>query len=190
MANDPRKSSLSSVYENFLTNVLKFQSDNFFISELDQKVQLLNLVAKNRLLSTMIIDDQLTISETPINFRTSVNPKLLKNTVIKFYETIVKRDCKSILDFDFLDLELLSQNSFVGTDVMVPLQKVDKLEDMHRLVLLFLWLSQRFPTLFIDKDSAMEVKALVEKRINQELVNVERANSFFLDRSNGYEPRR
>ncbi|CQB90287.1 Mitochondrial degradasome RNA helicase subunit C terminal [Chlamydia trachomatis] len=61
---------------------------------------------------------------------------------------------------------------------------------MHRLVLLFLWLSQRFPTLFIDKDSAMEVKALVEKRINQELVNVERANSFFLDRSNGYEPRR
>lgn len=65
---------------------------------------------------------------------------------------------------------------------MVPLQKVDKLEDMHRLVLLFLWLSQRFPTLFIDKDSAMEVKALVEKRINQELVNVERANSFFLDR--------
>ena len=61
---------------------------------------------------------------------------------------------------------------------MVPLQKVDKLEDMHRLVLLFLWLSQRFPTLFIDKDSAMEVKALVEKRINQELVNVERANSF------------
>ena len=49
---------------------------------------------------------------------------------------------------------------------------------MHRLVLLFLWLSQRFPTLFIDKDSAMEVKALVEKRINQELVNVERANSF------------
>ena len=49
----------------------------------------------------MIIDDQLTISETPINFRTSVNPKLLKNTVIKFYETIVKRDCKSILDFDF-----------------------------------------------------------------------------------------
>lgn len=190
MANDPHKSSLSSVYENFLTNVLKFQSDNFFISELDQKVQLLNLVAKNRLLSTMIIDDQLTISETPINFRTSVNPKLLKNTVIKFYETIVKRDCKSILDFDFLDLELLSQNSFVGTDVMVPLQKVDKLEDMHRLVLLFLWLSQRFPTLFIDKDSAMEVKALVEKRINQELVNVERANSFFLDRSNGYEPRR
>lgn len=112
----------------------------------------------------MIIDDQLTISETPINFRTSVNPKLLKNTVIKFYETIVKRDCKSILDFDFLDLELLSQNSFVGTDVMVPLQKVDKLEDMHRLVLLFLWLSQRFPTLFIDKDSAMEVKALVEKK--------------------------
>ena len=48
---------------------------------------------------------------------------------------------------------------------MVPLQKVDKLEDMHRLVLLFLWLSQRFPTLFIDKDSAMEVKALVEKEL-------------------------
>ena len=43
--------------------------------------------------------------------------------------------------------------------------KVDKLEDMHRLVLLFLWLSQRFPTLFIDKDSAMEVKALVEKEL-------------------------
>ncbi|CAX43680.1 ATP-dependent RNA helicase, mitochondrial precursor, putative [Candida dubliniensis CD36] len=186
MANNPKKNSLSSVYENFLTNVLKFQNDNFFISELDQKVQLLNLVSKDRFLSTMIIDDQLTISETPISFRTSNNPKLLQNTVIQFYKTIVKRDCKSILDFGFLDLELLSQTSFVDTNVMVPLQKVEKLEDMHKLVLLFLWLSQRFPTLFIDKDSAMEVKALVEKRINQELVNVERANSFYSDRLKGY----
>ena len=85
----------------------------------------------------MIIDDQLTISETPINFRTSVNPKLLKNTVIKFYETIVKRDCKSILILTFrfriVITEFICWYRCYGT-----ITKVDKLEDMHRLVLLFL----------------------------------------------------
>ena len=64
----------------------------------------------------------------------------------------------------------------LNKNIKIPLGNVEQLESMHKLILLFLWLSQRFPTLFIDKQSAMELKALVEKRITEELNNVRRMN--------------
>ncbi|KAM9920647.1 hypothetical protein OXX59_007067 [Metschnikowia pulcherrima] len=49
------------------------------------------------------------------------------------------------------------------------LEILTELEKNHKVVLVFMWLSQRWPTIFVDKESASEIKTLIEKRIDEEL---------------------
>ncbi|KAI5951841.1 SUV3 [Candida jiufengensis] len=176
MTNYSTEAPLSETLQHFISNTMKFKSELYFIADLEVKTGLLEMISKDNKLKNMTIDDQLTLSETPINLHGPMNKQLVVPTVKKFFKNIVERECKSVFDFEFLDLPLLSAKPMISKNIHIPLDNVEKLESMHKLLLLFLWLSQRFPTLFIDKQSAMELKALVEKRISEELNNARRMN--------------
>lgn len=45
------------------------------------------------------------------------------------------------------------------------------LEQIHKVITLFLWLSYRFPCNFVDRDGAMELKELCERRLNSNLAS-------------------
>lgn len=170
------KLQLSDVLRQYFLTMITTNSELYFVSEWDQKVQLLDMISSNDYLSLMSIDDQLTLCETPIGLSKARGSESTLNTILDFFSTIVGRKCRSIFDYDFLDLKLIAKRQVLNPDLYSALQSVDRLENMHKMLLLFMWLSQRYPTLFIDKESAFEMKALVEKRINEELSNVERFN--------------
>lgn len=176
MTNYSTESPLSETLSHFINSTLNFKSELYFLADLEVKTGILEIISKDKLLKNMTIDDQLTLSETPVSIHGPMNRELVIPTVKKFFKNIVERDCKTIFDFGFLDLHLLSAKPLLNKNIKIPLGNVEKLESMHKLTLLFLWLSQRFPTLFIDKKSAMELKALVEKRITEELNNIRRVN--------------
>ena len=176
MTNYSTTSPLSETLSRFISSTSNFKSDLYFLADLEVKTGILDIISKDKLLKNMTIDDQLTLSETPISIHGPMNRELVIPTVKKFFKTIVERSCKTVFDFGFLDLHLLSAKPMLNKNIKIPLGNVEQLESMHKLILLFLWLSQRFPTLFIDKQSAMELKALVEKRITEELNNVRRMN--------------
>ncbi|KAI5964646.1 SUV3 [Candida pseudojiufengensis] len=176
MTNYSTKNPLSDTLQHFIANTMNFKSELYFIADLEIKTGLLDLISKDKNLKDMTIDDQLNLSETPINLHGPMNKKMVVPIVKKFFKNIVQRKCKSAFDFDFLDLNLLGAKPIISKNIHVHLDNVEKLESMHKLLLLFLWLSQRFPTLFIDKQSAMELKTLVEKRISEELNNVRKMN--------------
>lgn len=176
MTNYSTESPLSETLSHFINSTLNFKSELYFLADLEVKTGILEIISKDKLLKNMTIDDQLTLSETPVSIHGPMNRELVIPTVKKFFKNIVERDCKTIFDFGFLDLHLLSAKPLLNKNIKISLGNVEKLESMHKLTLLFLWLSQRFPTLFIDKKSAMELKALVEKRITEELNNIRRMN--------------
>lgn len=88
-----------------------------------------------------------------------------------------------------LDLELL-QDNYVATR-----KYLNKLETLHKGVIVWLWLSYRFMGVFVNRELAAHVKGLVEKRIEETLQQMsfdfdqmrrrrERAISDILDREN------
>lgn len=184
------KVQLSDVLRSYFLTMLTTRHGLYFVSEWDQKVELLDLISLDKHLSRMSIDDQLTLCETPIGLAKAKGSQVMLQAVHDFFKTIVDRDCKSIFDYKFLDLELISQRAVINSDLNVTLKNVDNLENMHKMLLLFMWLSQRFPTLFIDKESALEMKVLVEKRITEELTNIERLNKLGGRSSNSYHRHR
>ncbi|KAI5957543.1 SUV3 [Candida theae] len=176
MTNHSTESPLSETLSHFISSTSNFKSDLYFLADLEVKTGILEIISKDKVLKNMSVDDQLTLSETPVSIHGPMNKELVIPTVKKFFKNIVERSCKTVFDFGFLNLQLLSAKPLLNKNIKVPLGNVEELESMHKLILLFLWLSQRFPTLFIDKQSAMELKALVEKRITEELNNVRRMN--------------
>ncbi|CAI5756974.1 unnamed protein product [Candida verbasci] len=183
MSNYSTSKPLSDILEKFEHDFKDHKMKDYFISDTDSRLEILKLISNTKQLKIMSIDDQLILSESPINLRFAKNNKILLPTVVKFFKCIVDRDCKSVFDFKFLNLELLSKKSNATEKVKNILLNVQVLEDMHKLLLLFMWLSQRWPTFFIDKESSMEVKAVVEKRITEELTNIRRINKLHTNKT-------
>ncbi|TPX62421.1 hypothetical protein PhCBS80983_g00470 [Powellomyces hirtus] len=70
-------------------------------------------------------------------------------------------------------LECLMEDSVVLGDH--PPQTIDQLKDLeaqHRLIILYMWLSQRFPETFTDLDNALYLKRKCEDLIDRGLANL------------------
>lgn len=146
---------------------------NYFLADFEQQYELLDIFLGAGLHERMTIEDQLQLCLAPVNFRTADTAVI--ETAIRFFDAILRCESKTVFDFDFLhstilllDLSLMSSQE----KVMAVLQA---LETDHKLVLVFMWLSQRWPTIFVDKEGASDIKTLVEKRISEELLYLRRA---------------
>lgn len=142
------------------------------ITELDTRRLILEKFLESGINGKLTADDQLRLSIAPINLKRAS----------EFTKDIVERYLKNICNSKSLDIIQLRVNDpVVMKNDPSPLMSyesaisvVGKLEELHKLTLLFLWLSQRWPTLFTEKEGATDLKSLIEKRITEELANLKR----------------
>lgn len=165
----PLKASISIVTEFGKTNV---NSDLFFLTKIDNRMDIMRLMMTGGLYKELTTEDQLRLSIAPINF--SKPGGVVQKTTYEYVQNIAKPQAKSILDFNFLPLPLLQEDPKKSRTLEMAevMEKLSVLEETHKLVLLFMWLSQRWPYLFVDIESAHDWKLLIEKRISEELSNL------------------
>ncbi|KAM9909096.1 hypothetical protein OXX69_005737 [Metschnikowia pulcherrima] len=140
---------------------------NFFLSEFEDQTQVIQLICSHGLDSRITLEDQLRLAQVPVNLR-NAEAEVIKQT-LRFFECIADTQSKSVLDLDFLRLSMLGAEPSVYNSSDQILEILTELEKNHKVVLVFMWLSQRWPTIFVDKESASEIKTLIEKRIDEEL---------------------
>lgn len=77
-------------------------------------------------------------------------------------------DCtgKSVLDFEELDIELLEDKYEPSREYL------QRIERLHKSLVIFMWLSYRFHGLFLDRELAMHIRSLTEKRIEDTLAHL------------------
>lgn len=156
------------------------ESSIYSINEVTDRFETLRLLLREDLYRHTTLDDQLILSLAPINVAVAL-PQVLE-TAIRFFSSIAHTQTNTIFDFNFLHEKVIAQPSSSSSSMQEAVETLQLLEDNHRQILLFMWLSQRWPTLFVDRESALDMKSLIEKRIAQELLNLRRVNS---DRRSG-----
>lgn len=157
----------------FVKDIKNSNLSFYEINEIDARAEILKIFMEEDLYKRTTVQDQLTLSLAPVNLDISAT---VKQIAIKLFKNVADCTSKTIFDFDFLQPDIIKNSSRVTAQPLQVILTLQKLEDMHKIVLLFLWLSQRWPTLFIDKESAFDMKSLIEKRITQELSNLRRIN--------------
>lgn len=147
--------------------------NNFCLADFEHQTQIIELLHHEKFLDRLTVDDTLQLAQTPVNLQMASSAVI--DSTIAYLECIALRDCKSVFEFGFLPQEILESapNSERSTDSI--LATLGELETSHKLVLVFMWLSQRWPTIFVDRESASEVKTLIEKRISEELASLRKA---------------
>ncbi|KAK6465358.1 P-loop containing nucleoside triphosphate hydrolase protein [Scheffersomyces coipomensis] len=175
MSKFPPSQPFYDILQAFAVETVQLKSNNYFITELDFRYEILKLFLREDLYKELNIEDQLVLSLAPINLNMASDQ--VKETAFKFFQMIRNCESKNIFDFNFLNQSVITQTPKITASVGDTVNLLTTLEDYHKLVLLFMWLSQRWPTLFVDKESASDMKSLIEKRISQELINMRRMNS-------------
>lgn len=156
----------------FEGEVLKVKMMNYFLSDFEHQSQILKLLVKNKFHETIPIEDQVRLALVPMNLN-FVAPVVVE-TALKFFECILTCESKTVFDFNFLHTTLLQSEPTLANSYERVFGTLEALETNHKLVLVFMWLSQRWPTLFVDKESALDIKTLIEKRISEELLCLRR----------------
>lgn len=156
----------------FYEVLLKFKEEieptlnqDFCVSEVDPRIAVLEFFLRLDLYKRITVDDQLTLSLAPMQALGNKSAEVIHT----FLTAIANNTPKSVFQCDIVDKKLLSRSARPLMRLGDAMGTLSELEEMHKLVLLFLWLSQRWPTLFIDKELATDLKLLIEKRISQEL---------------------
>lgn len=150
-------------------NKKPINSTIFKLTQVEQRIEIMKLLMVDRLYKQLPIEDQIKLSIAPI---ARFDSEIFRDTSLKFINNIVNKTSKNVLDFGFLPLKILSEDSSRKSHSDTIIEKITNLEDCHKLVMLFMWLSQRFPYLFVDIESAYDWKSLIEKRISEELYHL------------------
>lgn len=162
-ASKPLKNAVAQFYR----DIRKSRLDNYFLSEFEHQTQLILLMEDRGLTSELTLEDQLRLVQTPINLQ-NADPEIVEST-IDFLKCISRGTSKTVFDLGFLHKDILTEAATLQKSSEQILEMLARLENDHKLVLVFMWLAQRWPTYFIDKESASEVKTMIEKRISEEL---------------------
>ncbi|KAI4116953.1 MAG: hypothetical protein LQ345_002728 [Seirophora villosa] len=108
----------------------------------------------------LTISDRIIFCASPASLKDDTQRPVLR----AFAECVGNKGGGGILDIRALDLELLNQQVIVGSK-----DYLQKLESLHKSLILYLWLSYRFAGIFSTQALAFYVKSLVEEKIQQTL---------------------
>ncbi|KAJ9604358.1 RNA helicase [Cladophialophora chaetospira] len=102
------------------------------------------------------LSQRLILTAAPANITSSATQEVLK----AFAECVAERRQVTVIDIPEVKLEVLEQ------PVSGEKTYLERLEDLHKSLVLYLWLSYRFLGTFKDREMAMYAKEMVEERIN------------------------
>ncbi|KAH3681983.1 hypothetical protein WICPIJ_007054 [Wickerhamomyces pijperi] len=169
MSEFPRGTSFVDVIKRFSEEV--DESRNFTIANTENRINMVG-VFKNMKNSSnrMMISDQLRISTAPISTRLGN----FENVIREFCEGISRSQSKTIFQYDSLNFSVL--------DVPVPVDPkecrlmLEEIETLHKYVMCWMWMNIRYPTLFVDREAAVDLKNSLEERIEDLIDNLKMAN--------------
>lgn len=161
--------TLSLAIRRFKKEFSEQPSTNYFLMDTRTKAQMPDFLRARKLDEVLTIDNQLRLALVPINLSLDAGAA---GHVFKILGPIVNKEPKTIFELGFLNLHVLGASRVSEEDKTEIYERLEILEMNHKLTLVFLWLAQRWPSIYIDKTSASEVKALLEKRISEELAQL------------------
>lgn len=105
------------------------------------------------------IHDRIVFCASPANLRHSGMAPILA----AFARCVAKNSSGALLDIPELRLDVLDE------DITPDRGYMERLESLHKALILYLWLSYRFAGVFISQAMAFHVKGLVEEKIDKML---------------------
>ncbi len=133
------------------------ESKLYSIADLKPRFRIANVLNQ---VYGLTFSDQVKLSMAPVN----LNETILISAFIQFSRAIANLTSKSISDFgDIIDLKILNLPRPYNSAQLSSFEILDKVLN------LFLWLSNRFPNIMVDRLSARQLKNLCELRIDQTL---------------------
>ncbi|KXX76115.1 ATP-dependent RNA helicase suv3, mitochondrial [Madurella mycetomatis] len=112
------------------------------------------------------ISDRCVFLHVPINFKDENQVEALK----AFAKCVAEMGSGHLLDFDEIDLDVLEAPR--PTTAAEQGQHLHRLESLHMIITMYLWLSYRYQGVFQSQNLAFRVKEMVEAKINEHLENV------------------
>ena len=129
----------------------------FKLCDLKEQVGIANIIQSVPNLTTR---DRITLCASPAN---SKGQNGMAAVLQAFATCIAENSSGALLDFPQLEIGLLDE------EITLDRRYMERLESLHKALILYLWLSYRFAGVFIDQTMAFYVKGLVEERINKML---------------------
>ena len=110
----------------------------------------------------LTVNDRIIFCASPASVKDKNDP--MKPVLQALAECVASNSGGGILDIPGLDLELLEMEITVGSRAFL-----EKLEALHKALILYLWLSYRFAGVFNTQAMAFYIKTLVEDKIQKVL---------------------
>ena len=149
----PNDTLLSVIMERFKKEVSK--SKIYEIAEIDERTKIVQVLESIR---GMLLTDMLRIATAPIS------PRLpdFQSVLYGYGFNVCRNQTKNCFEFDFLDFTLLKEKIW-------DVQDLSHLENLHKYLMVWMWMNNRYPELFVIRESATDAKNLIEERIEETL---------------------
>ncbi|KAL8829504.1 MAG: hypothetical protein Q9191_001976 [Dirinaria sp. TL-2023a] len=95
------------------------------------------------------------------------------HVVVAFAKCVANNTSGALLDIPQLNLDILDRETSVN---VTNREYLAELEQLHKGLILYLWLGYRFVGVFKDQDMALYVKNIVEEKINEVLAHASHAS--------------
>jgi ATP-dependent RNA helicase SUPV3L1/SUV3 len=149
----PNDTLLSHIMQKFKDEVAK--SKIYEIAEIDDRLKIVKVLEH---VKGMLLTDMLRITTAPVGTRLPDFEQVLYGYGLN----VSRNQTKSCFDFDFLDFSLLNQKLWDVKDL-------SHLENLHKYLMIWLWMNNRYPELFVNRETAVDAKNLIEERIEETL---------------------
>ncbi|CCJ30963.1 unnamed protein product [Pneumocystis jirovecii] len=131
----------------------------YIISDTTQQQNILELLEQ---INNLTVSERLILSAAPVNLKDSG----VKSAFLAFATIIGLGKPKNILEIPEVDLECLD------FEFDLELKQLERLETLHKTLLLFLWLSTRFPSILLSGPECQDIKKECEHYINKNLSKI------------------
>ncbi|ANB13946.1 Suv3p [Sugiyamaella lignohabitans] len=122
-------------------------------------VDLSNMITTSKIFANirgLLLEEMMTLAKAPV----SSTDERVKSAFYSFCLVIANGQSKTITEIPNTGV------GYLGMSVIPNARPSDTFESIHRVLSLYLWLSYRFPTHFLDRTGAMQLKELCETKIN------------------------
>lgn len=151
----PPGTKLTTLLERFSSDMAKSSLKTFNLSDISDRISVLTTFED---MPGLTLKDKLRLSNAPVR----VTPMLMR-TFNHFCNTIAEKSTKTFLDFP-LPFSLLNSKHIDDENVSLEFY-----EEFHQIINLYCWLHIRYPTLFVDYESATDIKNYCEMIIFKKL---------------------
>jgi ATP-dependent RNA helicase SUPV3L1/SUV3 len=149
---------------------------NFFAKDIDDTINVADAVEK---VKDLRIEDRIQICNAPVSVNIPSQAKLIVAMATAVSTSGDGGLLQLPMDLDVLDIKITDQ---------VDKTVLTRLEDLHKGLVLYCWMSFRFPSVFIDRPLAIETRTITQEAITKALAVMKTLASAPDGRGSGGKP--